>query len=93
MSALRREHTFLRPQIGGIDLQYAVQCRLGNVFINTDTYNVHASQPTHGTEGLITLAYNSAALTILRNVTITDGDNNIYAQKLAELNRAAAKAD
>ena len=63
--------TYNNPQIGGIDLNFAMQCRLENVFINTDTYNVQASQPTHGTKGLITPANANAALTILRNVTST----------------------
>lgn len=59
------------PGIGGIDLQYALQCRLENVFINTGVYNVRASKPSHGTCGLITPACNNAALTILRNVLVT----------------------
>jgi len=75
------------PGIGGIDLHYALQCRLENVFINTGVYSVQASKPTHGTKGLITPACNNAALTILRNVVVTgyhsgivvnehtDGDN------------------
>jgi len=75
------------PGIGGIDLRYALQCRIENVFVNTGVYNVQASKPTHGTSGLITPACNNAALTILRNVIVTgyhtgilvnehtDGDN------------------
>ena len=86
--------TYNNPQIGGIDLKSAVQCRLENVFINTDTYNVQASQPTHGTKGLVTPANNNAALTILRNVTVTgyhtgivanehtDGDNIVVASNV-----------
>jgi hypothetical protein len=79
--------TYDNPSIGGIDLHYALQCRLENVFINTGLYNVQASKPTHRTSGLITPANNNAALTILRNVIVTgyhtgitvnehtDGDN------------------
>ena len=79
--------TYDDPGIGGIDLQYALQCRIENVFVNTGLYNVQASKPTHGTSGLITPAVNNAALTILRNVVVTgyhtgivvnehtDGDN------------------
>ena len=86
--------TYNNPQIGGIDLNYAVQCRLENVFINTDVYNVQASQPTHGAKGLVTPANNNAALTILRNVTVTgyhtgivanehtDGDNIVVASNV-----------
>jgi len=63
--------TYDDPGIGGIDLQYALQCKIENVFINTSVYNVQASKPTHGTRGLITPACNNAALTILRNVVVT----------------------
>ena len=86
--------TYNNPQIGGVDLKFAAQCRLENVFINTDVYNVQSSQPTHGTNGLITPANNNAALTILRNVTVTgyhtgilanehtDGDNIVVASNI-----------
>jgi hypothetical protein len=79
--------TYDNPAISGIDLQHAAQCKLENVFANTDRYNVQASKPTHGTSGIITPACNNAALTILRNVIVTgyhtgivvnehtDGDN------------------
>jgi len=79
--------TYDNPGIGGIDLKYAMQCKVENVFINTDVYSVQASKPTHGTSGLITPARDNAALTILRNVVVTgyhtgilvnehtDGDN------------------
>ncbi len=79
--------TYDNPAISGIDLRNAAQCKLENVFVNTDRYNVQASKPTHGTAGLITPACNNAALTILRNVIVTgyhtgilvnehtDGDN------------------
>ncbi len=79
--------TYNNPAISGIDLHFAMQCRLENVFVNTDIYNVQASKPTHGTRGLVTPACNNAALTILRNVIVTgyhtgilvnehtDGDN------------------
>jgi len=75
------------PGIGGIDLQYALQCRVENVFVNTGVYSVQASKPTHGTSGVITPACNNAALTVLRNLIVTgyhtgilvnehtDGDN------------------
>jgi hypothetical protein len=79
--------TYNDPAIGGIDLQYAPQCRVENVVVNTGVYSVQASRPTHGTKGLITPACNNAAITILRNVVVTgyhtgivvnehtDGDN------------------
>lgn len=79
--------TYDNPGIGGIDLRNAVQCKIENVFVNTDRYNVQASQPTHGTAGVSTPACNNGALTILRNVIVTgyhtgilvnehtDGDN------------------
>ena len=75
------------PGIHGVDLGLAAQCKVENVFINTDVYNVQAAKPTHGTSGLITPACNNGALTILRNVIVTgyhtgilvnehtDGDN------------------
>ena len=79
--------TYDNPAIGGIDLTYAMQCRLENVFINTGVYSVQASKPTHGAKGLVTPLTNNAALTVLRNVVVTgyhtgivvyehtDGDN------------------
>jgi hypothetical protein len=79
--------TYDNPGISGIDLKHAAQCKLENVFVNTDRYNVQASKPTHGTAGIITPACDNAALTILRNVIVTgyhsgilvnehtDGDN------------------
>lgn len=63
--------TYNNPGIGGIDLHYALQCRIENVFVNTGVYNVQASKPAHGTKGLVTPAVNNAALTILHNVTVT----------------------
>jgi hypothetical protein len=59
------------PRISGIDLHFALQCRVENVFVNTGVYSVQASQPTHATKGLVTPANNNAALTILNNVTVT----------------------
>jgi hypothetical protein len=79
--------TYNNPAINGIDLRHAQQCRIENVVVNTGTYSVQASKPTHGTAGIITPANNNAALTILRNVVVTgyhtgivvhehtDGDN------------------
>jgi len=79
--------TYDNPSISGVDLAQAAQCKMENVFVNTDRYNVQASKPTHGTSGIITPACNNAALTILRNVIVTgyhtgilvnehtDGDN------------------
>ena len=82
------------PDIGGIDLHYAQQCKLENVFVNTGVYNVQASKPTHGTCGIITPAINNAASTVLRNVVVTgyhsgvkvnehtDGDNIVVASTI-----------
>lgn len=79
--------TYDSPAIGGIDLQYAQQCRIENVVVNTGVYSVQASQPMHRTCGIATPACNNAALTILRNIVVTgyhtgilvnehtDGDN------------------
>ena len=69
--------TYDNPGISGIDLEWAMQCRLENVFVNTGVYNVQASKPSHGTNGLITPACNNAALTILRNVIVTGYDTGI----------------
>jgi hypothetical protein len=63
--------TYDNPAIDGVNLHHAMQCRLENVVINTGLYNVQASEPTHGTKGLVTPARNNAALTILRNVLVT----------------------
>jgi hypothetical protein len=63
--------TYDNPGISGIDLLNALQCKLENVFVNTDRYNVQASQPTHGTSGIITPGNSNGALTILRNVMVT----------------------
>lgn len=85
------------PGIGGVDLQFALQCSLEDVFINTGVYNVQASRPTHGTIGLITPACNNAAYTVLRNVVVTgyhtgiqvnehtDGDNLVLASNVQGL--------
>jgi hypothetical protein len=69
--------TYDNPQISGIDLNYAAQCRLENVVVSTGVYNVQASQPTHGKAGVVTPANNNAALTILRNVLVTGYDTGI----------------
>lgn len=69
--------TYDNPAISGVDLANAAQCKVENVFVNTDRYNVQASKPTHGTSGIITPACNNAALTILRNVIVTGYDTGI----------------
>ncbi|NLB55150.1 MAG: hypothetical protein GX811_05195, partial [Lentisphaerae bacterium] len=86
--------TYDDPAISGIDLEWASQCRIENVFVNTGVYNVQATKPTSGTSGLITPAINNAALTILRNVIVTgfhtgiqvnehtDGDNIVVASNI-----------
>lgn len=73
--------TYDNPGIGGIDLHFALQCRIENVFINTGVYNVQAAQPTHATKGLVTPANNNAALTILKNVTVTGYHTGIVANE------------
>jgi hypothetical protein len=73
--------TYDNPQIGGIDLNYAAQCRLENVVVSTGVYNVQASEPTHGTTGLVTPANSNAALTILRNVLVTGYDTGILVRE------------
>ena len=69
--------TYDNPAISGIDLQHAAQCKIENVFVNTDVYNVQASKPTHGTSGVITPANNNGAWTVLRNVMVTGYHNGI----------------
>ncbi len=83
--------TYDNPGIGGIDLQWAMQCKLENVVVNTGVYDVQASKPVKGAKGLITPNGNNAALTVLRNVVVTgystgiecnehtDGDNIVVA--------------
>jgi hypothetical protein len=90
------------PDIDGIDLHYAQQCKLENVFVNTGVYNVQASKPTHGTCGIITPAVNNAAITVLRDVVVTgyhsgikvnehtDGDNIVVASNINGLEFATA---
>lgn len=94
--------TYDNPRISGIDLRHAAQCKIENVFVNTDLYNVQASKPTHGTSGIVTPACNNAALTILRNVIVTgyytgilvnehtDGDNINLASNINGLEFAFA---
>lgn len=86
--------TYDDPGISGIDLHYALQCKIENVFVNTGVYNVQASHPTHATKGIVTPACNNAAMTILRNVVVTgyqtgivvnehtDGDNIVVASNI-----------
>jgi hypothetical protein len=86
--------TYDNPGIGGIDLLNAAQCKLENVFVNTDRYNVQASKPTHCKAGISTPACNNGAFTILRNVVVTgyhtgilvnehtDGDNIVVASNI-----------
>lgn len=90
------------PRIDGVDLRFAMQAKLENIFINTGVYNVQASRPTHGTKGLITPACNNAALTILRQVVVTgyhtgivvnehtDADNLVVASNARGLEFAQA---
>ena len=90
------------PRIGGIDLEWAQQCRIENVFVNTGVYNVQAAKPTHGTKGLVTPAINNGAFTVLRNVIVTgfhtgivvnehtDGENIVVASNVDGLNFAKA---
>ncbi len=94
--------TYDNPRIGGIDLNYAAQCRLENVSVTTGVYNVQASEPTFGTKGIITPANGNAALTILRNVLVTgyhtgivvrehtDGENIMLGSNLHGLDFTAA---
>jgi hypothetical protein len=69
--------TYDNPGVSGIDLKHAAQCKIENVFVNTDVYNVQASKPTHGTSGVITPANNNGAWTVLRNVVVTGYHNGI----------------
>ncbi len=66
------------PGIGGIDLNYAMQCRLENVFINTGVYSVQAAKPTHATSGLVTPVSNNGALTI-------NGGTSIRARRIGSV--------
>ena len=69
--------TYDNPGISGIDMGKAAQCKIENVFINTDIYSVQASKPTHGTSGIITPACSNGAWTVLRNVVVTGYHNGI----------------
>ena len=86
--------TYDNPGVSGIDLKHAAQCKIENVFVNTDVYNVQASKPIHGTSGVITPACNNGAWTVLRNVVVTgyhtgimvnehtDGDSIVVASNI-----------
>jgi hypothetical protein len=86
--------TYDNPGISGIDLKHAAQCKIENVFVNTDIYNVQASRPTHGINSVITPACNNGAWTVLRNVVVTgyrtgiivnehtDGDSIVVASNI-----------
>jgi hypothetical protein len=90
------------PGIGGIDLEWAQQCRIENVIVNTGVYNVQASRPTHGTRGVVTPAINNGALTVLRNAIVTgfhtgivvnehtDGDHVVVASNVHGLEFVSA---
>ena len=69
--------TYDNPAIGGIDLRFAQQINLINIFINTGVYSVQAAQPTHGTSGVITPADGNGAYTMLRNVVVSGYFNGI----------------
>ncbi|MCL1857029.1 MAG: hypothetical protein FWF84_05255, partial [Kiritimatiellaeota bacterium] len=73
--------TYDNPGIGGIDLRRACQCRLENVIVNTDVYNVLASAPTHETCGIKTPACNNGAWTVLRNVVVTGYHTGILVEE------------
>ena len=94
--------TYDNPGIGGIDLNHAAQCKLENVSVNTDIYNVQASKPTRGKAGISTPANSNGGLTILHNVGVTgyhtgivvnehtDGDNIILGSNINGLEFAFA---
>ncbi len=69
--------TYDNPSISGIDLGYAQQCSLQNVFVNTAVYSVQAGQPTHGTSGIVTPFVNNGAYTMLRNIAVSGYFNGI----------------
>ena len=69
--------TYDNPGISGIDVGFAQQCNLLNVFINTGVYAVVASRPVQGTSGLITPICNNGAYTMLRNIVISGFFNGI----------------
>ena len=69
--------TYDNPGISGIDVGFAQQCNLLNVFVNTGIFGVQAALPTHGTSGVITPGCNNAAYTMLRNVVVTGFYNGI----------------
>ena len=69
--------TFDNPTINGVDLSFAQQCNVANVFINTGVYSVQASKPVHNTSGLITPLINNGAYTMLKNVVVSGYFNGI----------------
>ena len=86
--------TYDNPAISGIDLGFAQQCSLLNVFVNSGVYSVQAAQPTHDTSGVITPHDGNGAYTMLRNVVVsgyfngivcnehTDGDGIVVAENV-----------
>ena len=73
--------TYDNPAIGGINLHYALQCTIEDVFINTGIYNVQSSEPTHETAGLVTPANSNAAWTVLRRLTVTGYHSGIIVRE------------
>ena len=69
--------TYDNPGISGIDLGFAQQCNLLNVFVNTAIYSVQAAQPMHKTSGLITPHVGNGAYTMIRNIAISGFFNGI----------------
>ena len=69
--------TYDNPAISGIDMGFAQQCNLLNVFVNTGIYSVQAAKPTHGTSGVITPHVGNGAYTMLRNVVVSGYFNGI----------------
>ena len=69
--------TYDNPSISGIDLGFAQQCNILNVFINTGIYSVQAAQPTHATSGLITPHDGNGAYTMIRDIAISGYFNGI----------------
>jgi len=64
--------TYNNSQIGGIDVYNAAFVPLiENVFVNTNRYNVDASNPTNASIGIRTPAINNGAKTMIKNAVIT----------------------
>lgn len=65
------------PSIDGIDLGWALEQRIENVFVSTGVYTTQAADPTNGASGIVTPFFGNAAFTVIHNVTVSGYYNGI----------------